>query len=74
MPRINYYLKPNGDRFLEFWKSGRGGERKEFVWVPSEWSDDEIKEELEGWGSEHFQDSDYVRYGWNDKEDFGSRK
>jgi hypothetical protein len=68
------YELPSGTRKLEFWKRGRGGEQKLFVSVPADWTDEDIKDELEDWGSQHFPTSEFVRYGWNDEQDFGSRK
>lgn len=67
------YVAPTGTRKLEFWKIGRGGETKAFVSVPADWDDEEIKNELEEWGSRYFPTSEFVRYGWNDEKDFGSR-
>ncbi len=61
------YRAPIGTRPIEFWISGRGGERVLSLTVPANWSDDEIKEELEEWRSQ------YVRYGWNDEKDKGNR-
>ncbi len=71
MPRM--YVKPEGERKLEFWKSFRGGERKEFVFVPSDWNDDDIKSELEDWCGFEYHNSEYMRYGWNDEKDYGDR-
>ena len=55
----------------------QGTSRNEFVLVPPDWSDEEIKSELEEWcqkfGCWHMSES-YMRYGWNDEKDFGSRK
>jgi hypothetical protein len=68
------YVQPGGDRILEFWKRGRGGETKTFVHVPLDWDDGQISVELEEWGTQHFQSSEFVRYGWNDVKDFGNRK
>ena len=68
------YISPEGSRKLEFWKCGRGGEQKKMVSVPADWSDEQIKSELEDWGDQYFTTSEYVRYGWNDEADFGSRK
>lgn len=73
------YIPPQGGtRKLEFWISSGGGTiRNEFVLVPPDWSDEEIKSELEEWcqkfGCWHMSES-YMRYGWNDEKDFGSRK
>lgn len=66
------YIEPEGDRKLEFWKTFRGGERHEFMNVPSEWSDDAIQSELEDWCRFELHNS-FMRYGWNDEADYGSR-
>jgi hypothetical protein len=72
MPRA--YREPGGSRKLEFWVTGRGAAHKAFISVPHEWSDDEIRDELEDWREDYCPTSDYVRYGWNDESDYGSRK
>ena len=59
---------------VEFWKSFRGGERATYVHVPSDWSDEAIKDELEEWCCFHHHNSEFMRYGWNDEADFGSRE
>lgn len=68
------YVQPGGTRRLEFWKIGRGGETSAFVNVPADWDEEDIKSELEDWGSQHFMTSEFVRYGWNDEADYGSRE
>jgi len=67
------YTKPVGDRKLEFWKTYRGGQRSEFINVPAEWSEDAIQSELEDWCGFEYHNSEFMRYGWNDEKDFGSR-
>lgn len=67
------YVKPEGTRKLEFWKTGRGIQYSLVISVPIEWDDDQIKDELEEWGSQYCPTSEYVRYGWNDEKDFGCR-
>lgn len=59
---------------LEFWVSGRGGEKSRIVFVPAGWGDDHIESELEDWRSQYFQSSELVHYGYNDEANFGSRK
>ncbi len=68
------YIKPEGDRKLEFWKPYRGGQSSEFVNVPAEWKDDQIQDEWEDWCGFQYHTSEYMRYGWNDSDDFGNRK
>jgi hypothetical protein len=75
---MHYCPPTGGKRKLEFWiRSTRGTDRSEFVSVPKDWSDEEIKSELEEWCSQfgcwHMSES-MMRYGWNDKKDFGNRK
>jgi hypothetical protein len=65
------YIKPEGSRKLEFWKITNGGETSAFINVPEDWTDIQIKYELEDWG--YIEDHYHVRYGWNDEKDFGSR-
>jgi len=68
------YIPTTGERKLEFWKTYRGGQRSEFVQVPADWSDDQIQEELEeDWCGFQNHNSEFMRYGWNDEADFGSR-
>ena len=71
------YTSPKGGtRELEFWVcSSRGTDKSMAVTVPADWTDDVIKSELEDWCSQFacFRGS-LVRYGWNDKRAFGSRK
>jgi hypothetical protein len=68
------YIPPKGDKKLEFWKTFRGGERSAFIQVPADWSDDQIKDELEDWCQFHLHNSDFMRYGWNEEEHFGNRE
>jgi hypothetical protein len=65
------YIKPEGNRKLEFWKRTNAGETSTFINVPEDWTDIQIKYELEDWGN--IEDHRHVRYGWNDEKDFGSR-
>jgi hypothetical protein len=67
------YIKPEGDRKLEFWKTYRGGQHSEFVNVPADWDESDIQEELEDWCRFELHNSEFMRYGWNDEKDFGSR-
>jgi len=76
------YVPTTGERKLEFWKTYRGGQYSEFVQVSADWNDNQIQEELEDWCGFQFLDSEFmrygrnskfIRYGWNDEVDFGSR-
>ena len=75
---INYYPPVGGTRMLEFWiSSSKGTNRQAFIPVPPDWKDDDIKAELEEWCSQFGcwgMSESYMRYGWNDEKDFGSRK
>lgn len=71
MPYV--YMRTQGDRPLEFWKTYRGGNKSEVVNVPKEWDDDRVEYELEQWCQLQYHNSDFMRYGWNDNKDFGSR-
>ena len=66
------YVHPTGEKKLEFWQQYRNGEHVEFVNVPTEWDECDIKSELEDWCTNWGHQYEY-RYGWNDQEDFGKR-
>ena len=72
MPMV--YVPPRGSRRVEFWISGRGGERSEVVGVPEDWSVDDVREELEDWRSRYFTSSELVRYEFNAEGSFGNRQ
>ena len=67
------YIQPTGEKKLEFWQIYAIGEHVEFVNVPKDWSEDDIKCELEDWCAQWGQEYEGYRFGWNDEEDFGKR-
>ena len=68
------YVKPTGERPIEFWKINRSGEINLILNLPLEWDDQDIEEELGSWASQYFHTSNFTRYGWNEEKDFGSRE
>lgn len=51
---------------IKFWLNGSGGFREEnkIINLPDNYSDEEIRYELEDWRKSLFCSSEYVRYGW----------
>lgn len=75
---MTYAPPTGGTRKIEFWlRSAKGTSGSKFVMLPMDWTEDEIKSELQEWCSQFgcwgMSDS-YIRYGFNEEKDFGSRK
>ena len=53
---------------IEFWLNGSGGQRsdKKIVKLPNNYTDEDIKDELDNWVYDLRVGSEYIRYGWKE--------